>query len=65
MSEMELRGPCSGIRGASRRNYELPEHPVAFPKAPTSINSSFSDTSFDVNLSSRIDWEIDPGIVIG
>jgi len=50
---------------ASRRNYELPEHPVAFPKAPTSITSPFADIPFDVNLSSQIDLEIEPGIVIG
>jgi|TARA_B100001964_G_scaffold245798_1_gene336396 2-keto-4-pentenoate hydratase/2-oxohepta-3-ene-1,7-dioic acid hydratase in catechol pathway len=44
---------------------KLPDHPVVFTKAPTSVNGPFSDIPFVTRVSTKIDWEVELGLVIG
>jgi len=44
---------------------ELPQHPVVFTKAPTSINGPYDDIIYDPALTTQLDWEVELGVVIG
>ncbi|MBA2410635.1 MAG: fumarylacetoacetate hydrolase family protein [Gammaproteobacteria bacterium] len=50
---------------ASNRKYKLPEHPVVFTKAMTSVTGPYADIPFEPHISSQIDWEVELGVVIG
>lgn len=50
---------------ASKRKYKLPEHPVVFTKAVTSVTGPYADIPFEPHVSSQIDWEVELGVVIG
>jgi 2-keto-4-pentenoate hydratase/2-oxohepta-3-ene-1,7-dioic acid hydratase in catechol pathway len=50
---------------ASKREYELPEYPVVFTKGVTSVTGPYADIPFDRRLSTKIDWEVELGVVIG
>jgi 2-keto-4-pentenoate hydratase/2-oxohepta-3-ene-1,7-dioic acid hydratase in catechol pathway len=50
---------------ASKRNYRLPEHPVVFTKAVTSVTGPYADIPFDGRVSTQIDWEVELGVIIG
>jgi 2-keto-4-pentenoate hydratase/2-oxohepta-3-ene-1,7-dioic acid hydratase in catechol pathway len=49
----------------SKRAFKLPEHPVVFTKAVTSVTGPFADIPFDAQISTQIDWEVELGVVIG
>ena len=55
---------AEGARAAGRKT-ELPEHPVVFTKAPTTINTPDGDIPFDPAVSEEIDWEVELAVVIG
>jgi 2-keto-4-pentenoate hydratase/2-oxohepta-3-ene-1,7-dioic acid hydratase in catechol pathway len=44
---------------------DLPKHPVFFSKAVTSINGPFDNIPYDPNVTKRLDWEVELGVVIG
>jgi 2-keto-4-pentenoate hydratase/2-oxohepta-3-ene-1,7-dioic acid hydratase in catechol pathway len=44
---------------------ELPKHPVFFSKAATAIIGPDEPIPFDARVSSKIDWEVELGVVIG
>jgi 2-keto-4-pentenoate hydratase/2-oxohepta-3-ene-1,7-dioic acid hydratase in catechol pathway len=48
-----------------KRSVKLPDHPVVFTKAVTSVNGPFADFVLDTALSNEIDWEVELGVVIG
>ncbi len=50
---------------ASKRNYKLPEYPVVFTKAVTSITGPYADIPFDARVSGQLDWEVELGVIIG
>jgi 2-keto-4-pentenoate hydratase/2-oxohepta-3-ene-1,7-dioic acid hydratase in catechol pathway len=50
---------------ASKRHYKLPEHPVVFTKAVTSITGPYADITLDPQISTQIDWEVELAVVIG
>lgn len=50
---------------AFKRNYRLPEHPVVFTKAVTSLTGPYVDIPFDTRVSCQLDWEVELGVVIG
>jgi 2-keto-4-pentenoate hydratase/2-oxohepta-3-ene-1,7-dioic acid hydratase in catechol pathway len=50
---------------ARGREAKLPERPVFFTKATTSINGPFGDIPFDARVSEQIDWEVELGVVLG
>jgi 2-keto-4-pentenoate hydratase/2-oxohepta-3-ene-1,7-dioic acid hydratase in catechol pathway len=44
---------------------KLPEIPVFFTKATTSVNTPFGDIPIDAQVSEQMDWEVELGLVIG
>ena len=52
----------AGVRGHSG---DLPEYPVFFTKAPTSINRPDGEIVIDPAVSVEIDWEAELGVIIG
>ena len=46
-------------------NRELPQHPVFFSKATTTVNGPFDSIPFDAAISTALDWEVELGVVIG
>ncbi|MCA9926965.1 MAG: fumarylacetoacetate hydrolase family protein [Anaerolineales bacterium] len=50
---------------ARGRQSELPQYPVIFNKATTSVNGPYADIPYDTAVSTEIDWEAELAIVIG
>ncbi len=50
---------------AFSRDLKLPEHPVVFTKAVTSVIGPYADIPYDPAISSQIDWEVELGVIIG
>ena len=50
---------------ARGREAKLPERPVFFTKATTSVNGPFADIPFRAGLTDQLDWEVELGVVIG
>ena len=50
---------------ASGKEVELPEHPVVFTKAISSINDPNGDVVLDPEATEKLDWEVELGVVIG
>ena len=46
-------------------NRELPQHPVFFTKATTTVNGPFDNVPFDAAISTSMDWEAELGVVLG
>ena len=44
---------------------ELPQFPVIFNKATTSMNGPYDDIPYDANVSTKIDWEVELTVVLG
>lgn len=44
---------------------KLPEIPVFFTKATTSINAPFGNIPIDAKVSEQMDWEVELGVIIG
>src|SRR5579859_3917140 len=43
----------------------VPEAPIFFTKAPTTINGPFGKLVIDPHVSTRIDWEVELAVIIG
>lgn len=50
---------------AHKRPVELPEHPVVFTKAVTSVTGHDADIALDVTVSEQLDWEVELAVIIG
>jgi len=50
---------------ARGRDVKLPEAPVIFTKAPTTVNGPFADVPVDRGATSQVDWEVELGVIIG
>jgi 2-keto-4-pentenoate hydratase/2-oxohepta-3-ene-1,7-dioic acid hydratase in catechol pathway len=50
---------------SSGRQTELPEFPIVFTKAPTSINGPFADIPHDPTITEELDWEVELAVIIG
>ncbi len=44
---------------------KLPEIPVFFTKATTTVNAPYGGIPFDASVSDKVDWEVELGVVIG
>jgi len=44
---------------------DLPQYPIVFTKATTTVNGPFDDVVYDESVSKRLDWEVELGVVIG
>ncbi|SHK20087.1 2-keto-4-pentenoate hydratase/2-oxohepta-3-ene-1,7-dioic acid hydratase (catechol pathway) [Pseudonocardia thermophila] len=47
------------------RSEELPEHPIVFTKATTSLNGPFDDVESHPGVTSELDYEAELGVIIG
>ena len=47
------------------RRPTIPSVPVIFTKAPTTMNGPFEDVPVDWSVTSKVDWEVELGVVIG
>ncbi len=52
----------AALRG---RVSSIPEHPVLFTKAPTTVNAPYGNIVVDPAVSVQIDWEVELGVIIG
>jgi 2-keto-4-pentenoate hydratase/2-oxohepta-3-ene-1,7-dioic acid hydratase in catechol pathway len=50
---------------ARGRESSLPEYPVIFTKAPTTVNGPYSEIIIDPSVSEQIDWEAELAVIIG
>ena len=55
----------SETTGKSKEEVKLPRSPIAFTKAANSMNGPYSDIEIDVNVSAKMDWESELGVIIG
>ncbi len=44
---------------------EVPEDPIFFTKATTTVNGPYDDIPMDPAISDRMDWEVELGVIIG
>jgi 2-keto-4-pentenoate hydratase/2-oxohepta-3-ene-1,7-dioic acid hydratase in catechol pathway len=44
---------------------DLPQHPIVFTKATTTVNGPFDDIVYNEQVSKRLDWEVELGVIIG
>ena len=50
---------------AHGRAVELPQHPVVFTKAVTSVTAHDADIAIDPALTAQLDWEVELAVIIG
>ena len=50
---------------ARGREVKLPEVPVIFTKAPTTVNDPFADIQVDRAATSQVDWEVELAVIVG
>lgn len=50
---------------ASGQQTELPEYPIVFTKAPTSVNGPYADIPYDPTITQELDWEVELAVIIG
>jgi len=80
LADLQLLSPLQDPRGnviAVGRNYQKhaeetavmegrePSPPTIFTKAVTSLTEPFADIAIDPDVSDKIDWEVELGVVIG
>lgn len=51
--------------GAAGRDVNLPQAPVVFTKAPTSVNGPYADIVCNPAVTEELDWEVELAVVIG
>ena len=47
------------------RDPNLPKHPIVFTKAANSVNAPFGEIPYDPEVSDKLDWEAELGVIIG
>ncbi len=50
---------------ARERQFKIPEVPVFFTKAPTSVNGPFDDVVWEPEVTEQMDYEAELGVIIG
>ena len=50
---------------ARGREVKVPDVPVIFTKAPTTVNGPFDDVPVDPAVTGQVDWEVELGVVMG
>ena len=51
--------------GNSLQAPKLPKYPIVFTKAASSINGPYSDIPVNTDVSNKMDWEVELGVIIG
>lgn len=55
----------SETTGEKKEEVKLPRSPIIFTKAANSMNGPYSDIEIDTNVSAKMDWESELGVIIG
>lgn len=55
----------SETAGAKQEEVKLPRSPIVFTKAANSMNGPYSDIEINTNVSAKMDWEAELGVIIG
>lgn len=50
---------------AHGKQVEIPQHPVVFTKAVTSVTGPYSDIPYDISITTQLDWEVELAVIIG
>jgi 2-keto-4-pentenoate hydratase/2-oxohepta-3-ene-1,7-dioic acid hydratase in catechol pathway len=50
---------------AAGRQTELPEYPLIFTKATTTVNGPFDDIHYEATATAELDWEVELAVIIG
>jgi len=50
---------------SSGQKMELPEFPIIFTKATTTINGPYDDIPYDPGVTAELDWEVELAVIIG
>lgn len=50
---------------AQGREAKIPEHPVVFTKAVSSVTGPYDPIPYDADVSTQMDWEVELAVVIG
>jgi 2-keto-4-pentenoate hydratase/2-oxohepta-3-ene-1,7-dioic acid hydratase in catechol pathway len=62
------RNYAEHIREATRargQDFKLPQHPIFFTKAPTTVIGPYDDIVWDQAVTQQVDWEAELGVIIG
>lgn len=60
-----LNYAAHAAESAGDREVRLPQAPIVFTKAPTSINGPYADVVCDPAVTEELDWEVELAVVIG
>lgn len=55
----------SVAKGIKEEEVKLPRSPIVFTKAANSMNGPYNDIAIDTNVSAKMDWESELGVIIG
>ena len=44
---------------------DMPDHPTFFSKAPTTVNGPYGDILLDPQVTQKLDWEVELGVIFG
>ncbi len=55
----------SETSGAKQEEVKLPRSPIVFTKAASSMNGPYNDIEINTNVSAKMDWEAELGVIIG
>ena len=55
----------SETSAAKQEEVKLPRSPIVFTKAANSMNGPYSDIEINTNVSAKMDWEAELGVIIG
>jgi 2-keto-4-pentenoate hydratase/2-oxohepta-3-ene-1,7-dioic acid hydratase in catechol pathway len=47
------------------KEVQIPDVPVFFTKAPTTVSGPYDDVAVDWSVTSSVDWEVELGVIIG
>ncbi len=50
---------------ARGRQAEVPQFPIIFTKATTSVNAPYAEIPYDPTATNELDWEVELGVIIG
>lgn len=62
---LNYTGHAAESARATGGNPALPEHPVVFTKAPTTLNGPTAPIPYDAAISTAIDWEVELAVIVG
>ena len=60
-----IRETSTTTVNAATENTNLPQYPIVFTKAASCVTGPYTDIPYDPEISTRMDWEVELGVVVG